>query len=411
MRNTTTDRELRGRAAAVVPGGMYGHLRADELGPGFPQFFSRGAGARVWDVDGNELVDLMCSWGPMVLGHRHPAVEAAVRRQLDDGECLDGPTPAMVELAELLVDTVAHADWAMFCKNGTDATTMAITIARAATGRSKILVAKGAYHGSAPWCTPVPAGVTEQDRMNIVRYEYNDLASVRAAVDAAGGDVAAVLACPIRHDTYRDEELADPVFATGLRALCDELGAALILDEVRTGLRLDLAGSWEPLGVRPDLSAWSKALGNGHAIAAVLGADPLRDAARSLYATGSFWMAASPMVAALTTIRTLRDGGGIAAMERAGTRLRDGLAAQAAAHGVGIVQTGPVQLPFLRFEGDPDWSVARRWASAAVAAGAYVHPFHNWFLGAAHTDADIDRALDATDAAFAAVAAAALSPA
>ena len=149
----SVDSALRQRAARVVPGGMWGHLHAARLPEGYPQFFARGEGCRLWDVDGNEYVDLMCSWGPIVLGHRHPRVEEAVRRQASDGSCMNGPGAVMVELAEKLVATIAHADWVMFQKNGGDATTTAVTIARAETGRRKILVARGSYHGSMPWCS------------------------------------------------------------------------------------------------------------------------------------------------------------------------------------------------------------------------------------------------------------------
>jgi len=158
MSQGTADRQLRERARAVIPGGMYGHQAAP--GAAYPQFMRGGRGARVWDVDGDEYVDLMCSYGPVVLGHRHPAVEAAAAQQGAAGDCMNAPGPVMVDLAELLTRTVRHADWAILAKNGTDATTMCCTIARAQTGRSKILVAKGAYHGAAPWCTPRPAGTT-----------------------------------------------------------------------------------------------------------------------------------------------------------------------------------------------------------------------------------------------------------
>jgi len=173
-----TDRVLRRRAAAVIPGGMYGHQSAGPLPPEYPQFMRSGQGARIWDVDGTEYVDLMCSYGPIVLGHQHRVVEAAARAQAELADCQNGPGEVMVELAELLVATVRHADWAMFAKNGTDATTTCCTIARAHTGRSKILVATGAYHGAAPWCTPTKAGVTAEDRANLLTYVYNDLASV-----------------------------------------------------------------------------------------------------------------------------------------------------------------------------------------------------------------------------------------
>src|SRR5674476_1342333 len=147
------DQSLRARAKAVIPGGMYGHLNMRLMPADYPQFMASGVGARVVDVDGREFVDLMNSWGPVILGHRHPVVEEAAARQAALGDCLDGPSERMVELAERLVGVVSHADWAMFQKNGTDATTLCCTIARAATGKNKVLVATGAYHGAAPVAT------------------------------------------------------------------------------------------------------------------------------------------------------------------------------------------------------------------------------------------------------------------
>ena len=176
------DRALRERASAVIPGGDVRAPVSGLLPPDYPQFMRRGRGARVWDVDGREYVDLMCSYGPVVLGHQHPAVEAAAAAQAELGDCQNAPGAVMVDLAELLVATVGHADWAMFAKNGTDATTMCCTIARAQTGRGRILVARGAYHGAAPWCTPRPDGTTPADRANLGHFTYNDIGSVRAAV-------------------------------------------------------------------------------------------------------------------------------------------------------------------------------------------------------------------------------------
>lgn len=394
------DAALRQRAARVVPGGMYGHLNAALLPEGFPQYFTRAEGCRVWDADGNEYLDFMCSFGPMVLGHRHPAVEAAVAAQAAQGDCLNGPSPLFVELAERLVDRVAHADWALFQKNGTDATTLCLSIARAATGRRKILVASGAYHGAAPWCTPLPGGVTDADRAHLIPYQYNDLASVADAAQRAGEDLAGVIACPHKHDVFVDQELVRPDFARGLRRLCDERGAALILDEVRTGFRLAPGGSWEALGVGPDLSAWSKALANGHPIAAVLGRDTLREAATQVFATGSFWFAAAPMAAALATLEALREEEALERMREAGAALRRGLTEGARAHGFALRQTGPEVMPMVLFEDDPEFRAGRAWTAAALRRGVYVHPFHNWFLCAAHDDRSIRAALERTERAF-----------
>lgn len=401
-RPRAADADLRRRAAAVIPGGMYGHQSAGPLPPEYPQFMRSGLGARVWDVDGNEYVDLMCSYGPVVLGHRHPAVEQAACAQAALADCQNGPGEAMVELAELLVGTVRHADWAMFAKNGTDATTMCCTIARAQTGRSRILAAKGAYHGAAPWCTPRLAGVTAADRANIGYYTFNDLASAQAA--AADEEPAAIVVTPFRHDAGFDQELVDPEFARGLRELCDRTGAALILDDVRCGFRLHLGSSWEPVGVQPDLSAWSKAIANGYPLAAVLGSDKFRDGAASIFVTGSFWFSAVAMAAAIATIGSLRAEGAIEAMERTGAALRAGICDQAAAHGLRISYTGPAPMPYLTFADDHGHRMASTFAAAALREGLFLHPRHNWFVSAAMTDADLAKALAATDEAFAAVA-------
>jgi glutamate-1-semialdehyde 2,1-aminomutase len=185
-----------------------------------------------------------------------------------------------------------------------------------------------------------------------------------------------------------------------VRAICDRAGAALVLDDVRCGLRIDSRGSWERIGVRPDLSAWSKSLANGYPLAALMGAEPFRDAAGSITATGSFWFAGAPIAAALTTLRILSESDGIATMRASGRRLQEGLAAQATAHGLHVNVTGPPQMPLLLFADDPEFERTRAWAQACARHGVYLHPIHNWFLSTAHDDATIDAALTRTDDAF-----------
>jgi glutamate-1-semialdehyde 2,1-aminomutase len=399
-----TDRHLRERALRVIPGGMYGHMRTATLPAGYPQFFTRGEGCHVWDADGRKYLDFMCSWGPIILGHRHAAVEDAVRRQLDQGDCLNGPTEKLVQLAERMVGLVPHADWALFSKNGTDATTTCVTLARGASGRRKILLAAGAYHGAVPWCSPYPFGVTAEDRTHVIYFKYNDVASLEAAAAQAGGDLAGILVSAFRHDYGQDQELPDPAFAARARSLANEKDAALILDDVRAGFRLSLHGSWNGLGIQPDLSAWSKAIANGYPLAAVLGNERFRKAASQLYATGSFWCGAASMAAALATIDVLQAENGPAHMQSMGQRFREGIAAQATRHGVGIRQSGPPQMPTILFDDDPDCARGSRFASEALKHGVYLHPKHNMFLSLAHRPADIDFALSVTDEAFAAIA-------
>jgi glutamate-1-semialdehyde 2,1-aminomutase len=397
---TTNDAALRARAHRVIPGGLWGHMNAARLPEGYPQFFARAEGCRLFDVDGRSFVDMMCSWGPIVLGHHNGTVEAAAAEQAARGDCMNGPAPVLVDLAELVVDTVAHADWCIFGKNGTDATTACVTIARAQTGRRKVLLAQGAYHGAIPWCSPSVAGVTEEDRAHLLHFRYNDIASLEAAVERAGTDLAAILVSAFRHDYGQRQELPTPEFARRCRALCDETGAALLLDDVRAGFRLHLGGSWEPLGVRPDLAAWSKAIGNGYPIAAVTGSERFRTAATQVFTTGSFWCQAVPMAASLATLSELRRIDGPETMRRMGQRLREGLAERALHHGLRIDQSGPVQLPTVLFDDDPDCARGSVFCAEALRHGAYLHPRHNIFLSCAHTEDDIDRVLEAADAGF-----------
>ncbi len=184
----SADTALRRRAQKVIPGGLWGHMDAARLPEGYPQYFAQAEGCRLTDADGRTFVDLMCAWGPIVLGHRHSVVEAAARGQQALGDCMNGPGPILVDLAELLVEMVPHADWCQFGKNGTDVTTACVTIARAATERRKVLVARGAYHGAVPWCSPSVAGATAEDRAHLLHFDYNDSDSLDAAVGQAGGD-------------------------------------------------------------------------------------------------------------------------------------------------------------------------------------------------------------------------------
>jgi glutamate-1-semialdehyde 2,1-aminomutase len=406
-RSNSLDRQLRERAAAVIPGGMYGHQSTGRLPDDYPQFFERGKGAYLWDVDGNKVFDLMCGYGPNLLGYADEAVDAAYMARVAQGDCLTGPGAALVEFAEACVDLVSHADWAMFCKNGTDATSMAMVTARAHTHRRTLVLAKGAYHGAAPWCTPRPAGTTREDRAHQVFCDYNDIASLEAAVAEAGDDLAAIFAAPMRHDAFVDQAMPDPAYARRARELCDATGALLVVDDVRAGLRIARDCSWSKVGVQPDLSTWGKCFANGHPISALLGSDTARKAAASIYVTGSFWYQAAPMAAALATLKLVRGTDYLERMETLGTRLRTGLHERADAAGFGLRQTGPVTMPLFLFDEDPDLRKGFFWSSAMLERGVYVHPWHNMFMCAAMTEADIDQTLAAAEGAFKALKAAA----
>lgn len=395
------DRALRERAAAVIPGGMYGHQAVGLLPDDYPQFFSKAEGAYIWDADGNRYLDLMCAYGPNLFGYGHPEIDAAYVRQLGIGDTLTGPTELMVRLAEEMTALVSHAAWAMFCKNGTDATTMALVTARAHTRRKTIVRAKGAYHGAAPWCTPRPTGTTETDRAHQTFCDYNDVASLEAAVAQAGDDLAAIFAAPFKHDAFIDQAPPSLEYARRCRELADQTGALLIVDDVRAGLRMARDCSWSVLGIEPDLSTWGKCIANGHPISALLGSEKARKAAGSIYVTGSFWFQAAPMAAALETLRLVRTTDYLERITAMGDRLAAGLIERAAGAGFGLRSTGPGQMPLYLFDDDPDLRNGFCFVSEMLARGVYLHPWHNMFLCAAMTDADIDGVLNAAEDSFA----------
>lgn len=399
--SSTRDLQLRERAQAVIPDGMYGHMKAGPRMPdSYPQYWSRADGPYGWDVDDNRYIDLLCAYGPMVLGYGNPIVESAAAAQSALGDTITGPSPRIVELAELLTATIPHADWAMFAKNGTDATSMTVRIARAATGKSKLLKASPAYHGANDWFTPNLSGVAPGERSNIATFDYNDVGSLTEAVQKHSGDIAAIIVTPFQHDSVVPQEHVHHDFAHAVRDLATKEGAALVLDEVRTSLRLDTRGAWESLGIRPDLTAYSKALANGYPIAAVVGSDALREAAASIYVTGSFWYSAVPMAAAIATIEHAVAIDAPTVIGGAGQRFKEGIESQAAAAGMPATISGPMQMPFLGFADDPTLTKAMAFADAAIRNGVLIHPWHTMFLSTAHSHDVIDDVLRRTDRAF-----------
>lgn len=401
-----TSAKLDERASKALPRGVAGHFSPQVNWPGSPHFFARAEGSRIWDVDGNEYIDMMCAWGPIVLGYGHPEVEEAVARQHSQVDCGPGAAPVMVDLAERFVSLIDDGAWTLFAKNGADVTTLAVTLARAHTGRRTVLVANGAYHGSLPWCNPDAQGTVPGDRADLDHFDFNDLASVEAALERHPDDLAGLIVSPYRQPAGGfDQEAPTREFAVGLRELCDRHGGLLIHDEVRTGMRLEFGSAWRSFDVVPDLSAWGKAIANGYALSSLVGKEEVRAAAAAVFATGSFWYSGDSMAAGLATLEVMEREDSIGRMREWGTKFQEGLAAAAAARGLGISVTGAPTMPFARFEDDDeDRTLSDAFTAACGKHGLYLHPRHNWFVSAAMDDRDLDQALTAVEAGVGAVA-------
>ena len=289
---------------------MYGHQSVGMLPDDYPQFFSRAKGARLWDADGNEMLDFMCAYGPNLFGYGDAEIDAAYIRQLGIGDALTGPTHLMVELAaEQMTGMVKHADWAMFCKNGTDATSMVPWSPPGPTLRRKTIahgqgrlprrlpLVRAARHGREP------GGQGPSDLLQLQRHRQPGRGGGQGR-RRSGGRVR-------RADQARrlHRPGPGPIRPTLRRAreLCDQTGALLVVDDVRAGLRLARDCSWSLVGVEPDLSCWGKCLANGHPLSAFLGSNKARKAASQVFVTGSFWFQAAPMAAALVTLARVRN--------------------------------------------------------------------------------------------------------
>ncbi|MBI5118439.1 aminotransferase class III-fold pyridoxal phosphate-dependent enzyme [Candidatus Poribacteria bacterium] len=389
------------RASKVIPGGIPGHQSPMLLVFGAsPCFIERAEGARFWDVDGNEYIDYMCAYGPMVLGYNHPKVEAAARAQGKKTDTGNLPTERYVELAERLVGIVPIADWAIFGKNGSDVTTYACRVARYQTGRNKIIMIDGCYHGIGAWCTPISAGITAGETADMLTFNYNDIEQFKRIVAENKDDVAGVILTPFRHEALHDSEMPAPGFLETVRKTCDDIGGVFIVDDVRAGFRMHMGGSLEKFGVKPDLICFSKALGNGHPISACVGKESLRSAASQVFFTGSFFTSGVPMAAALATLDEMEATGAIEIMYKNGEMLKDGMLDQADTYGQQVNYTGPETIPFMTFAGEDGWDKAKVFCEECYQRGVFFHPFHNWFISSAHTEEDIKKTLDATDAAF-----------
>jgi len=397
--------ELFVRAGKVIPSGIYGHLGPSQgcyiPVQAFPFFLEKAQGAYMWDVDGNRFIDYMCAYGPNVLGYNDPDVDQAVREQMQIANCTTLPTTKMIELAELLVDTVDSADWAFFAKNGGDVTSFALMVARAATGRPKAILFKGGYHGVAPWAQKLGyPGITEADTENNIYVRWNHFEDLEQAVQQYPGQIACVMATPYHHPIFEDNQLPEDGFWQKVRKLCTDHGIVLAIDDVRCGFRLDIRGSDHYYGFRADLICFCKAMANGWNISALCGVDNLKEVASSVMYTGSYWLSAVPFAAAIATITKLKQINGPQMMLEKGKRLTDGLHEVGKKHGFDLKISGESVLWFMRITNDDNLILHQEWVAECVQRGVFFANHHNLFINCAMTDADISFTLDVAEEAF-----------
>jgi glutamate-1-semialdehyde 2,1-aminomutase len=433
-----TDRNaaLFARAQRVIPGGVNSPVRAFRAVGGTPRFIARAEGAYLWDADGKRYIDYIGSWGPMILGHGHPAVLEAVQRAATEGFSFGAPTEREVELAEEILKLVPSAEQVRLVSSGTEAAMSALRLARGATGRSKIVKFEGCYHGHADallvkagsglatFGHPTSAGVPAEVVQHTLVLTYNDVAQLEAAFDAQGAEIACVMIEPICGNM--NFVRASLPFMTRLRELCTQHGALLVFDEVMTGFRVALGGAQSLYakaipGFRPDLSVFGKVIGGGMPLAAFAGPKAIMEQLAPLgpvYQAGT--LSGNPVATAcgLATLREIQKPGFFDALARSTKQLTDGLLAAARDAGVPMVgdcEGGMFGFFFARSfdEGLPqdypavmatDKDRFNRFFHAMLDRGVYLAPalYEAGFVSAAHSAADLEATLAAARGALAA---------
>ena len=422
----THSQELYARAKRRTPGGVNSPVRAFKGVGGDPVFFARAQGAHLYDEDGKRYIDYVGSWGPMILGHAHPTVIAAVKAAADRGLSFGAPTRIEVEMAELLCELVPSMEQVRLVSSGTEATMSAIRLARGYTGRDAIIKFEGCYHGHADSLlvkagsgaltlgVPTSPGVPADLARHTLTLEYNNLAQVRAAFEQHGRDVACVIVEPLAGNM----NCVPPVdgFLPGLRALCDQYGALLIFDEVMTGFRVALGGAQALYRVTPDLTTLGKVIGGGMPVGAFGGrADVMSRLAPDgpVYQAGTLSGNPVALAAGLATLQALRQPGFYQALTSKTQTLMNGLAAHARTAGVPLATRAVGGMFGFFFTEVPavtcfaqvmasDVGRFRKFFHAMLAAGVYLAPsaFEAGFVSAAHSDADIAATLHAAERAL-----------
>ncbi len=426
-RETARSHAIFQEAQRYLPGGVNSPVRSFRGVGGDPVVVASGAGPRITDVDGNVYIDYCGSWGPLILGHAHAAVVEAVSSAASRGLTFGAATEAELELARLVCEAVPSIDMVRCVSSGTEATMSALRLARAFTGRSKIVKFEGCYHGHADGLLvqagsgvatlslPDSAGVPPSYAAETLVAPYNDVAAIDALFEQRGDEIAAVIVEPVAANMGVVPPA--PGFLQHLRDLCTASGALLIFDEVITGFRVGLGGYQASCGVLPDLTCLGKVIGGGMPVGAYGGR---RDVMQLIAPLGPVYQAGTlsgnplAMAAGLATLRELSRPGVYEALEAKGARLEAGLRAALNRHEVPAQVNRVGSLMTLFFTGAPvtDYASARkcdteryaRFFHALLDAGVYFPPsqFEAAFVSLAHSDADIDATIAAVDAALSA---------
>ena len=423
--NTSLSSSLFARAKELIPGGVNSPVRAFRSVGADPLFIKKSSGCRITDADGNEFIDYVGSWGPMILGHCHPDVVKAVQEAAANGSSFGAPTELEITLAEMVIAAVPSIEMVRMVSSGTEATMSAIRLARGYTGRDKILKFSGCYHGhadsllvkagsgAATFGVPDSPGVPKDFAKHTLTARFNDLESVRALFAENNGQIACIIVEPVAGNMGTVPP-ADG-FLEGLRTICTQEGALLIFDEVMSGFRVAYGGAQEVYGVTPDMTTLGKIIGGGLPVGAFGGKKVIMEhlsPSGGVYQAGTLSGNPLAMSAGIATLKLLQRPGFYAELEAKSAYLAGGIAQAAKDAGYPLFSTRVGSMFCAFFTGGEvrDWDTAALCDTKAFSKyflsmlndGIYLAPsqFETAFVSIAHEEADMDRTIAAASKAF-----------
>ncbi len=380
-------------AQTLVPGGVAGIRRPYNFVEGeYPIFFEEGKGGRIRDVDGNEYIDYLCAYGPIIIGYREDEIDNAVIEQIrNKGFCFSLTQSMQNELVRKLQELIPCCEMAAIVKTGSDATTIAIRVARAYTGKLK--VARCGYHGWHDWCVEVKGGIPEKFYEDILEFHYNDLDQLEDILKANANDMAAIIVTPVGHPLASEVQMPAPGYLEGVRKLADKYGCVLIFDEIRSGFRCSLGGAQEYFGITPDLSTFGKAMANGHAIAALVGKrEVMKVLAKDVFLSSTYFPNSDAQIAALKTIEILQRDKVLDVVAAKGRKFGEEVEKVVAESGIPARFSGSPWMPFVTFPKD-DTGLYKKlrveFYTQLIRRGVFLQPYHHGYICYRHTDEDL----------------------
>jgi len=395
--NLTKSTQMYEESQRLSPGGMMGIRRPYNFIPGeYPIFLERGYAGHILDVDGNDYIDMLCAYGPIIMGYDESEINDAVIAQMGKGFCFSLVQPIQNELEQKLIDIIPSAEKVILVKTGSDATSVAVRIARGYTDKNTIF--RCGYHGWHDWAVEVHGGVPQCVQDLTVEFEYGDLNDLETKLKTHRDDIAGIIITPVGHPLAKPVMAPPTDYLQSVRVLADKYGAVLIFDEIRTGFRVALGGAQEHYGVTPDLSTFGKAMANGYPISAVVGKSRFMDVCeKKVFISSTFFPNSLEMAAALKCIEILQRDKIISIVWEKGRAFLTALEDIVKTSNAPVQVSGIPPMPFLTFNKVDNFYKERRerFYTETIRRGLFIQPYHHWYISARHSEADLGKAIKA----------------